>query len=644
MGSEPANFAAIAIRRPPVITYLLGVVLVPLIALASVLVVQVQALGSTNREARRFQAEVTAGASWVELRAAVQDERLFVEALATSQDLGVPVNVVALLTGVDFEAQAALAQLRTDEALASVDVAGLTGELSALERARSNGASRDEVRAAFSALENNASEQVTARQAAVRAASADLPLAQGVHSDLDAFWGFEDYSSLIRQQLAALFAFLSATTPEEQQAARDRLVVAEAEAHDIRAQLTITAPSWAGPLDDLESRPAVGLIEQQIADSLDARSGERIDLDDLHRLGQLFLAFEDRHDAIEELFTRAGIAVRAEANRIGDDAARSRRQWALIGSTVLVGSVALATVAATMIRSPLRRLERVARDLGHGRLDATVDVRRGPREVGVVGAALNQAIASLRAVADRAEQLIAGQPVTEAQASGIAAGPLGDAIEATLATLERSWRQQAELRAQLAHAATHDALTGLANRTALSQHLQGRIANETEPEHGFAIMFIDLDGFKEVNDQFGHAAGDAVLVDVANRLRQVSRAPNLVARIGGDEFVVVTAQLTDSATISDLAERILAGLGQPYDVANTEVLVGASIGVATSEGTLDADELLGRADEALYLAKARGRSCIQYEVNRTTPQDPPTGHPRRPLRYPAATGSAVMTT
>ena len=594
--------------------YLLGVVVLPLVALASLLLIQVQGLDTTNRAARRFQSEVESGAAWVELRVAVQDERLFVEALATSRDLGVPVSLVTALTGVDFDAEAALARVRTDEALASVDVSGLTEEIADLELARASGSSRDTVRAAFNALEQAGSVQVTARNAAVRAASSDLPLAQGVHGDLDALWGFEDYSSRVRRQLNALFAYLSATSPDQQRAAHDNLVVAEAEAQDIRTRLAITAPSWARRLDEVESRPAVQLIEQQIAATIASQSAEPIDLDDLQQLGELFLAFEDRHDAIAELFTSAGVAVRAEAARIGEDAARSRRDWTLIGSAVLVASMLLAAAAAALIRSPLRGLEHVARDLGRGHLETAVDVRSGPREVGVVGAALNQAIASLQAVAARAEQLIGDHGATaQAECSRTAAGPLGEAIEATLATLERSWQQQAELQAQLAHAATHDALTGLTNRTALSQHLAGLLAAETDTDREFGILFIDLDGFKDVNDQLGHAAGDAVLIEVGNRLRRMCRAPDLVARIGGDEFIVVLSEPTHREHIRDVAEGILASLSQPYDIADTLVPVGASIGVAVSEGTRDAHELLGHADEALYRAKARGRGCIQYE-------------------------------
>jgi diguanylate cyclase (GGDEF)-like protein len=294
----------------------------------------------------------------------------------------------------------------------------------------------------------------------------------------------------------------------------------------------------------------------------------------------------------------------------------------MIGSAVLVASVALAAAAATFIRSPLRRLEQVAVDLGHGRLDTTVHVRSGPREVGVVGAALNQAIASLQAVAQRADQLVGGRGSTaEADRTGTVAGPLGEAIEATLATLERSWQEQAELRAQLAHAATHDALTGLTNRTALSHHLRRLLEDWPTDERECGILFIDLDGFKQVNDQLGHAAGDAVLIEVAARLRRVCRATDLVARIGGDEFVFVLSKPTHREDIYHVAERILASLSEPYDIADNLAPVGASIGVAISTGTQDPDELLRHADEALYRAKARGRGCIHYEDHRTASGD-----------------------
>lgn len=159
---------------------------------------------------------------------------------------------------------------------------------------------------------------------------------------------------------------------------------------------------------------------------------------------------------------------------------------------------------------------------------------------------------------------------------------------------ERS-QQQAE---QLARAATSDALTGLANRAALDARMAAG---------GETLLFLDLDGFKEVNDELGHAAGDEVLVAVAGRLSSCVSGQDLVGRFGGDEFAVLLAGVRDEAAASSVAERVLATLQEPIGVQGRRVVVGASIGIALPVPDQDAGELMRCADRALYAAKAAGK-------------------------------------
>jgi diguanylate cyclase (GGDEF)-like protein/PAS domain S-box-containing protein len=177
--------------------------------------------------------------------------------------------------------------------------------------------------------------------------------------------------------------------------------------------------------------------------------------------------------------------------------------------------------------------------------------------------------------------------------------------------------------AALAHRAEHDALTGLANRarfeTRLSDLLDARDrAPESAPAQHVAVLFIDLDGFKPVNDRYGHAAGDAVLVGVAARLRESTRGTDVIARLGGDEFAVLI-EVRDQEEVSAVAERILHALKRPILFDGFELTVGASIGIADSRiGDTDerspdpsdrrvtAAELLRAADAAMYSAKANG--------------------------------------
>nr|WP_239522192.1 EAL domain-containing protein [Geodermatophilus sabuli] len=161
--------------------------------------------------------------------------------------------------------------------------------------------------------------------------------------------------------------------------------------------------------------------------------------------------------------------------------------------------------------------------------------------------------------------------------------------------------------ARLAHQANHDPLTGLPNRTLLAGHVAGRFRPGSS---GLACLFLDLDNFKVVNDSLGHAAGDELLVEVAARLRATVRPGDLVARFGGDEFVVI-CEGVDEADAVTLAERIGAALARPLRLGGVDVRPHASVGVTvqTAEHT-DAEELIRDCDIAMYQAKAGGKGRI----------------------------------
>jgi diguanylate cyclase (GGDEF)-like protein len=162
------------------------------------------------------------------------------------------------------------------------------------------------------------------------------------------------------------------------------------------------------------------------------------------------------------------------------------------------------------------------------------------------------------------------------------------------------------LKERLAHEARHDPLTGLANRSLFSLRVEAALARD---DNAPAVMFLDLDDFKGVNDTFGHAAGDALLVTVAERLRASLREVDLAARLGGDEFAVLLEHAPTPVEAERAAERVLGALLAPLTVEGHAVRVRASIGVAlASGGASSADELLRNADLAMYAAKAGGRS------------------------------------
>jgi diguanylate cyclase (GGDEF)-like protein len=167
-------------------------------------------------------------------------------------------------------------------------------------------------------------------------------------------------------------------------------------------------------------------------------------------------------------------------------------------------------------------------------------------------------------------------------------------------------REQDRTQARLAYQAQHDPLTGLSNRAVLGERL-ARLRPTTDTP--VAVLYLDLDGFKEVNDRYGHEAGDAVLVAIAQRLSAVVRAGDLVARLGGDEFVLLCPGVGEAEAVQ-LAERILADAALAVEFRGHHLTVGASIGIAATAGDVDADRggtVLRSADAAMYQAKRLGR-------------------------------------
>ena len=173
-----------------------------------------------------------------------------------------------------------------------------------------------------------------------------------------------------------------------------------------------------------------------------------------------------------------------------------------------------------------------------------------------------------------------------------------------------SERRTTETR--LAHLARHDGLTGLPNRLLFSEHMAGSLARARRGD-GIALLCLDLDRFKAVNDALGHAAGDALLQAVTQRLRDCTRESDLLVRFGGDEFVIVQEKANQPVEATALAQRLVDIMRPPFDIDHQEVVIGVSIGIALSmDGQETADALLKRADLALYRAKSDGRGAFRF--------------------------------
>jgi diguanylate cyclase (GGDEF)-like protein len=187
----------------------------------------------------------------------------------------------------------------------------------------------------------------------------------------------------------------------------------------------------------------------------------------------------------------------------------------------------------------------------------------------------------------------------------------GNAVSVIGTLLDVTDRKLAEER--LAHLAHHDALTGLPNRTLFQERLSQALLHAQRHEGVVAVLYMDLDRFKSVNDTLGHSVGDALLKVVASRLTSVVRISDTVARSGGDEFIIVLADVARESDVQNIAEKVIEAFVEPYIVGRDEFFISTSVGVSLfPQDGVDADTLVKNADAAMYQAKERGRNNIQY--------------------------------
>ena len=169
------------------------------------------------------------------------------------------------------------------------------------------------------------------------------------------------------------------------------------------------------------------------------------------------------------------------------------------------------------------------------------------------------------------------------------------------------------IEARVTFMARHDALTGLANRSLGHERMEQALARVRRDGGGVSVFYMDLDHFKTVNDTLGHAAGDSLLRQVANRLTASTREVDTVIRLGGDEFAIVQVDVEGAESAQDLAERLIEGMRRPFDIDGRELRIGFSIGIAhTTDGDATTEEMLKNADHALYRSKQAGRGCYSF--------------------------------
>ncbi|MFC5728654.1 MULTISPECIES: putative bifunctional diguanylate cyclase/phosphodiesterase [Nocardioides] len=299
---------------------------------------------------------------------------------------------------------------------------------------------------------------------------------------------------------------------------------------------------------------------------------------------------------------------------------RSAPPWTLVLLAVPLTTLLVATRALTRGRENARRLAVL--------FDAAVRAQTLSQRGAVAHALLGDArkLLRLQQVALRSDPPVSGEVGAEIHDGDTQLWIVAKAMDRarstvtadeqalkTLAAVATDAFARLTLTSEMVHVARHDPLTDLPNRGILLDRIDHALSRARRRDGLVALLFVDLDGFKPVNDRFGHAAGDAVLIEVAGRLRACVRGADTVARLGGDEFAILFED-TDTAHVEAACERVLRAVREGAWVAGHRVPLSASAGIAYAASRDDGEGLLGKADLAMYAAKAEGKDrLVRYE-------------------------------
>ncbi|MGY5884718.1 putative bifunctional diguanylate cyclase/phosphodiesterase [Modestobacter lacusdianchii] len=586
--------------------------LVPLVGVVALTTAVVRAAVSEAATAERAESTVRAVAQLDAARSGVEQEIVPVLSLAVLRDpvASAAVGLTPLLVQVQLaQAETALAQARaaTDRALASVP-AGAVGAAAVEQAAERLGDLRagsetqqappeDTYRGYLAVSDLLASAQ---RDAAA-AASAEEVTARTYRTARDV----ELVARVARTASRAIPLFLGSqfTLSDAGIGGADLDWRAAWVAYtDAQRQLDeLDQPGLAAAWADLRASAAVTAVDDVLTAQFDGTASRLSIL----QVASLVSQNAVRDAAFTELLDTAVAGAQAAA-ATDREAAIGRRTATLLAAlgVLLAAAVAAAVLGRSVTRS-LGVLAGQAVQVSRGELVAVEG--GGPREVRTVSTALGSAVASLRRIQDQARAVARGD-LSNALLDEPLPGPLGEVVHASVRQIVASVRQREELQTALAHQASHDPLTELPNRAQALQLTAAALSRGQRSGSMTGLLFVDLDGFKAVNDSLGHAAGDDVLREVAVRLRDTVRAGDVVCRLGGDEFVVLVEGVDDERVLVELAERLIAAVSAPLLLGGQAASVGASVGVAVSrDGVTDPDVLFVEADTAAYRAKRHGR-------------------------------------
>ncbi len=429
-------------------------------------------------------------------------------------------------------------------------------------------------------------------------------------------WGYrliEAQGAVARDITPALFGAAAARRAAQLRLAQDDALFAEASEQIMQSGVPRLAASWSA-LSRSQAAAARNTLLSEITDgrNLPVFHG-RIDQSP-STISMATLAGSIRGlspQFVSDLIAQASTAVRRSTDALAAGNTRAYRLWLVLVGLAALLALAVAVRIAQSIARPLGRLAAAARSVVEGHLDIEPLGTRGPTETAIVADAFDSLVSNLRLLEAKANALATCDFDSEIVSVPLP-GRLGASLQDSVRVLAGSIEDRDALQERLAHQATHDSLTALPNRAAAITALEHALARARRRAEMTAVLTIDLDNFTQTNDLNGHHTGDQILRQAADHLTAAVREGDMLARFGGDEFLVIAERVQGQNDAEALAARLLDALAEPVDCDTVRFSLRACIGIALADANNpDALQLLAQSDLALYHAKQHGTGRIE---------------------------------
>ncbi|MEM7341929.1 MAG: diguanylate cyclase [Actinomycetota bacterium] len=608
--------AARARRGTPAVAMMLLLIVVPTVSALALSVTRIAALGDQREQLDTVRSAGDQLADIGTARALLSDERNAIGLLRVVQEQGIDLRLASLLVGFDLEVELGVVRSAVDDHLSAAAPDLLDDELFANRASVTYGdpeTLNERYRLADERLADLEAEQLARLQR-----SASAVALEEIDPALTRLQAATDAHRHIARMGSAYATVLAPSLAIEEPAVGLRFLYQHRLGYD-DAITVLGADGRTVPSDDDAVAALLAAVDATLAGAAtegiggaavlgDGLSLDTLDPADMQPVTGIYRASTTHRDSTAQ--AAAELAASLEAAD-AEAAAAIGRSLAVSVGLVIVTLAAAAAATFAFVR-PLHRLAEGARQLRDGEVGVQTTVG-GVRELQSAIRALNEASSSIAVAHERTRALAAEGWEAEADVVGESGG-LEAGVSASFDVLESLMADRERLRAHLEHEAFHDSLTGLLNRRGLRHRIDDLLAQPGGEDEPLLVLYLDLDGFKAVNDRHGHEAGDRVLVAVAERLDEVVPVGSLVARMGGDEFMVVVSGAAEDAG-ARLGAEVKARIAEPVVDGARQLTVGASVGLASgAPGATGFEQLIRGADSAAYYAKAN-RSPVPVSLS-----------------------------